>query len=117
MAHRRPIVTVLALALAIMIAPPAWAASPPASAASPKAVLETFFGRANAILRSADPERGPEEPRRAIRALVNEMFDYQDAAARALGPAWQSRTPGQQAEFVRLFADFEIGRASCRERV
>jgi phospholipid transport system substrate-binding protein len=90
---------VLTVAPGIAIAQPAWGASP-------TEVLETFFGGANAILRSADPERGTEAPRHAIRALVNEIFDYQDAAARALGPAWQSRTPSQQAEFVRLFADF-----------
>jgi phospholipid transport system substrate-binding protein len=69
-------------------------------------VLETFFGGANAILRSADAESGIEAPREAIRGLVNEIFDYRDAAARALGPVWQSRTPSQQTEFVRLFADF-----------
>jgi len=99
MARRKPMVSVLAVALGIAIAQPAWAASP-------TEVLEAFFGRANAILRSADTESGTEAPRQAIRALVNEVFDYRDAAARALGPAWQSRTPAQQAEFVRLFADF-----------
>jgi len=99
MAHRKPMVSVLAVALGIAFAQPAWAASP-------TEVLEAFFGRANAILRSADTESGTEAPRQAIRALVNEVFDYRDAAARALGPAWQSRTPAQQAEFVRLFADF-----------
>jgi phospholipid transport system substrate-binding protein len=99
MSHRKSMVLVLAVALGIAIAQPAWGAPP-------KEVLETFFGGANAILRSADAERGTEAPRQAIRALVNEIFDYRDAAARALGPAWQSRTPSQQAEFVRLFADF-----------
>lgn len=92
-------VLVLAVALGIVTAQPS-------QAASPKEELETFFGSANAILRSADAERGAKAPRQAIRALVNEIFDYRDAAARALGPAWQSRTPAQQAEFVRLFADF-----------
>jgi len=99
MTHRKSLVSVLAVALGIVIAQPAWGASP-------KEVLETFFGGANAILRSADAERGTEAPRQAIRALVNEIFAYRDAAARALGPAWQSRTPSQQAEFVPLFADF-----------
>src|SRR3990170_8604814 len=99
MAHRKPMVSVLAVALGIAIAQPAWAASP-------QQVLEAFFGRANAILRSADTESGTEAPRQAIRALVNDVFDYREAAARALGPAWQLRTPTQQAEFVRLFADF-----------
>jgi phospholipid transport system substrate-binding protein len=99
MSHRKFTVLVLAVALGIVVAQPAWAAAP-------REVLETFFGGANAVLRSADAERGIEAPRQAIRALVTEIFDYRDAAARALGPAWQSRTPPQQAEFVRLFADF-----------
>jgi phospholipid transport system substrate-binding protein len=99
MAHRKPMVSVLAVALGITVALPAWAASP-------TEVLEAFFGRANAILRSASRESGTEAPRQAIRELVNEVFDYQEAAARALGPAWQLRTPAQQAEFVLLFAEF-----------
>ena len=99
MSHRKSMVLVLAVALGIVIARPAWGASP-------KQVLEAFFGGANAILRSADAESETEAARQAIRALVNEIFDYRDAATRALGPAWQSRTPAQQAEFVRLFADF-----------
>jgi len=98
MIPRLSIRALLSLALGIAIVQPAWGASPTQE-------LETFFGSANAILRSADLERGTEAPRQAIRALVNEIFDYQDAAARALGPAWQSRTPAQQADFVRLFAD------------
>jgi phospholipid transport system substrate-binding protein len=102
MTHRMSLVSVLAVALAIAIAQPAWGASP-------RELLEAFFGGTNAILRSADAAGGTEAPRQAIRALVNEIFDYRDAASRALGPAWQSRTPAQQAEFVRLFADF-LGR-------
>ena len=102
MTHRKPVVSVLAVALGIAVAQPAWAASP-------RETLEAFFGGTNAILRSADAESGTEAPRRAIHALVNEIFDYRDAATRALGPAWQSRTPSQQAEFVRLFSDF-LGR-------
>ncbi len=91
--------SLVAVALGIAIAQPVWGASP-------KETLETFFGGANAVLQSADAERGTESPRQAIRALVNEIFDYRDAAARALGPAWQSRTPTQQTEFVRFFTDF-----------
>ncbi len=88
----------MALGLALAVAQPAWAATPTAT-------LRAFFQRANAVLRSADPERGPDEPRRAIRALVNEAFDFREAAALALGPVFGSRTPDEQEEFVRLFAD------------
>ena len=99
MTHRKLLASILAVALGTAIAQPA-------RAASPTQTLEAFFGGANGILQSADLERGTDAPRQAIRARVNEIFDYQDAAARALGPAWQSRTPAEQAEFVRLFADF-----------
>ena len=80
--------------------------APPASAMSPTAVMGAFFDRANAVLHGADPARGVEEPRRAIRLLVNEMFDFREAAALALGPVWRSRTPREQEEFARLFGDF-----------
>lgn len=78
----------------------------PAVAASPTEVLEAFYARANAIIRSVDPLGDLEQPRQAIRDLVNDVFDFRGAAAMALGPAWLSKTPEDQAEFVRLFGVF-----------
>ena len=78
----------------------------PAGATSPTAVLEAFFVRANAILKTVDPFGDLEKPRQAVRELVNEVFDFRGASALALGPAWLSRTPEEQDEFVRLFAVF-----------
>lgn len=78
----------------------------PARAASPTETLQTFFGSANAILQVADPLRGMDEARRAVRVLVDQVFDYQEAAELVLGPVWQTRTPVERTEFVRLFADF-----------
>ena len=98
MPRRRPMVSALTVALAVSQL--AWA--PPSWAISPAVVLEAFFSRANTVLRSVDPERGLDEPRLAILSLVNEVFDFQGAAALALGPVWQSRTLEQQKEFVRL---------------
>ena len=94
----------LAAALGLFASQLAWAQ--PSWAVSPAVVLEVFFSRANTVLRSVDPERGLDEPREAILALVNEVFDVQGAAALALGPMWQSRTLEQQKEFVRLFTGF-----------
>ena len=87
------------MALALFVASPA-------RAASPTGTLQAFFASANTILQSADPAQGLDEPRRAIRLLVDRVFDYQEAAELVLGPVWQTRTPAQQGEFVRLFADF-----------
>jgi phospholipid transport system substrate-binding protein len=78
----------------------------PARAASPTETLQGFFGSANAILATVDPMRSLDEPRRAIREIVDQVFDYQEAAELVLGPVWQTRTPDQRTEFVRLFADF-----------
>jgi len=76
----------------------------PASAASPTATVEALFARANSVLHSADPVQGIEAPRQAIRDLVNETFDFGEAARVALGSAWQSRIPEEQEAFTRLFA-------------
>ena len=78
----------------------------PAAAASPSAVLQAFFERANAILKTVDPFGNLNPPRQAIRELVNEVFDFRGASALAIGPMWFSRTPDEQEEFVRLFAVF-----------
>src|SRR5947199_87051 len=101
---RRPVrvpwacVFALALTLALVNARPA-------CASSPTATLEAFFGRANTILASVDPERGLEEPRQAIRDLVNEVFEFRGAGALVLGSVWLSRAPDDQDEFLRLFAN------------
>jgi len=92
---------VVALWLGLLWVPPAWAASP----ASPTAALQTFFGRANAIMRTVDPMRGLEEPRQAIRELVNDVIEFRAAAALALGPVWNLKRPEDQDEFVGLFAN------------
>ena len=81
-------------------------AAPAAWATSPTGTLEALFERTNAVLQSADPARGFEAPRQAIRDLVNEAFDFRSAAAVALGPVWLSRIPADQEEFTRLFAIF-----------
>src|SRR5258708_6041780 len=97
MSIRRLILPAMALALL---------AAPPADAASPTETLKSFFASANTILQSADPMRGLEAPRRSIRELVDQVFDYQEAAELVLGPVWQTGTPAERTEFVQLFADF-----------
>jgi len=89
----------LAVGLWLGIVQPAWASSPTTT-------LEVFFARTNTVLQSVQPDHGLEAPRRAIRDLVNEVFDFRAAAAVALGPVWLSRVPEDQNAFTRLFAIF-----------
>ncbi len=97
---RVPLAFVFALTLGLGLI-----AAQPACATSPTAMLEAFFERANTVLLSVDPERGPDEPRQAIRDLVNEIFEFRGAGALVLGSVWLSRVPEDQDEFVRLFAN------------
>jgi len=76
----------------------------PALAVSPTATLVSFFDQANAVVRTVDPTRDLEEPRQAIRDLVNEMIEARAASALALGATWNSRVPEDRDEFVRLFS-------------
>jgi phospholipid transport system substrate-binding protein len=44
-------------------------------------------------------------PRKAVRRIANEIFDFGETAKRSLGRHWQVRTPAEREEFVMLFAD------------
>jgi len=94
----KPRITSIVTALMLLLADHAWAGTPTER-------LRAFFDEANAIIHTADPERGPDEPRGAILVLANDVFDFREAAALALGREWPARTPQEQEEFVRLFAD------------
>ncbi|MBI4590427.1 MAG: ABC transporter substrate-binding protein [Candidatus Rokubacteria bacterium] len=58
----------------------------------------------NKILAEPETEGHPTERLIAVRKLVNDIFDFRDAAELALGREWQARTPAEQEEFVQLFA-------------
>ena len=46
-----------------------------------------------------------EERRQKIRAIANEVFDWQETGKRALARHWQGRSPQEREEFSKLFAD------------
>ena len=98
MATRRLIGPILVLALGLLVARPA-------RAATPTETVQAVFGLANTVPQAADPARGPDEFRRAMRSLADLVVDYEEAAQLALGPAWTSRTPDERAEFLGPLAD------------
>jgi phospholipid transport system substrate-binding protein len=46
-----------------------------------------------------------EARRQQIRAIADEIFDWQETGKRALARHWQARSPKEQEEFSRLFAE------------
>jgi phospholipid transport system substrate-binding protein len=43
--------------------------------------------------------------RQTLRAIADEIFDWEEMAKRSLGIHWKERTPEEKTEFVKLFAD------------
>jgi phospholipid transport system substrate-binding protein len=78
-----------------------------ASAGEPTDQLRQRIDRVIALLQ--DPKLagdGKADERRAVvRKVADEIFDFRQTAQRALGPHWRTRTPAEQDEFARLFAD------------
>ncbi len=51
-----------------------------------------------------DPSKA-QERKRLVRGAVDERFDWEEMASRALSTHWAKRTPEEKKEFVRLFSD------------
>src|SRR5438445_12321174 len=77
----------------------------PAVAGGPTDRLRTFVDRANRIILAPETDGALDERVSAVRALVTEIFDFDGAAALALGRHWEGRRPPGGAAFTRLYAD------------
>lgn len=97
-ARHHLIVAAACFALVLLGCPEVWAQSPTDT-------LRDFFAEVNKTLAEPETEGQPTERLIAVRTLVNDLFDFRDAAELALGREWQARTPAEQEEFVQLFAD------------
>jgi phospholipid transport system substrate-binding protein len=83
-----------------------------APSASPRDVVQSAVNRVVTAIQRADMESDPaaarvarEQRRLEIRRTANELFDFDEISRRALSRHWTSRSPEEQAEFVRLFTD------------
>lgn len=77
-----------------------------AAAAGALEQLQAQVARVVEILQGGNGEtgRGAADRRAALREIVSDLFDFEEMAARALGPHWQARTAAERVEFVGLFA-------------
>ena len=79
----------------------------PAHAGEPTDQLKGSIDRVLAILQDPalkQPAKA-DERRQKIRAIANEVFDWQETGKRALARHWQARSPQEREEFSKLFAD------------
>ncbi len=77
-------------------------ASQAIAAENPREVVKTGTDQVLQLLRQYP---GNTQVRREkIRAVVDEYFDFDEIAKRALGPAWNGQPPEKQQEFTRDFS-------------
>jgi len=78
-----------------------------APAASPTAEVKQAVDHALQALRdpALKPESKQPERGRLLRAIADEIFDFEEMSRRALGPHWRALTAAQHREFLRLFSD------------
>jgi phospholipid transport system substrate-binding protein len=78
-----------------------------AQAGPPTEQLKAGIDKVLAILQDPalkQPAKA-EERRQKIRAIANDVFDWQETGKRALARHWQARSPQEREEFSKLFAD------------
>jgi phospholipid transport system substrate-binding protein len=90
-----------------LIAVLALVAGSTAHAGPPTDQLKATIDRILAVVQDAalrQPGKA-DERRQKIRAIANEVFDWQETGKRALARHWQARSPQEREEFSKLFAD------------
>src|SRR5262245_4272917 len=90
-----------ALALAVLLAV-ALGLAPVAQAAEPTEQLRTDINQVYKILQTPNPSAAAQ---REAAAILDGMFDWRQMSESALRRHWAQRTPEEQEQFMRLFAD------------
>lgn len=82
------------------------AAEPGAAAVGP---TETVQGAVQQVFARQDASMvkkvSTAERRADIRKVAENLFDFQEMSRRSLGPAWDTVSPAEKREFVRLFTN------------
>jgi len=89
----------LTVAVALLCLP--WAI--PAEAGLPTDQTKATVDKVISILQQPGPKN--EGRRQQLRDTIYARFDFPEMAKRSLGPHWSRRTPEEQQEFTKVFAD------------
>jgi phospholipid transport system substrate-binding protein len=76
-------------------------------AVSPEAITRSACDRVLGILRDPALQGGQhrDERRKKLRAIADEVFDWEDMARRSLGTHWRKATLTQRTRFVHAFKE------------
>lgn len=98
-AARRILAAVLAVSVALLMAPA------PSRAGEPTDQVRSAIDRVLEILKKKDLQVKEKraERRTLLREEISKAFDFDEMAKRSLGPAWRQRNPEERKEYVTLF--------------
>ncbi|MDD5762482.1 MAG: ABC transporter substrate-binding protein, partial [bacterium] len=98
-AGRRILAAVVAVSIALLMAPA------PSRAGEPTDQVRGAIDRVLEILKKKDLQAKERRAERRIllREEISKAFDFDEMAKRSLGPAWRQRTPEERKEYVALF--------------
>jgi phospholipid transport system substrate-binding protein len=79
----------------------------PVMAGAPMDLVKTGIDRVLRVVQDPELKKPANtlERRKRIRAVANELFDWEETGKRSLARHWQTKTPQQRAEFTVLFSD------------
>ena len=95
----RPLVLVALLVVPIGLTP-----ARDAAAGTPTDQLRDRIDRVVGILDDGDLKANPTARRAALRGVTGEIFGFTEITRRALGRHWQTASPAQRDELVRLLS-------------
>ncbi len=103
--HRHGQILRFAAGFFLLIASVAYPLPIKAASSSPLQLIQSGSDRGLRIIRSSLFEGGPglQQRRDEILTIVEEYFDFNEMAKRALGRPWKDISPEEQQEFVQLF--------------
>lgn len=115
MAHRQfgtfrfGFMLLLAVCSAACVLHPLYAesAAPGTTQASPSALSEVrkTLDDVVQVIEEFPGDNNKKVRREKMREIIQPRFDFDEMAKRSLGPNWQTATPEQRDEFVKVFSD------------
>ncbi len=105
--HRDKRMVCMVVGLFLLTAVPGFVPSARADSSSPFELVRSGSDRGLRIIKSSLFEGGPglQQRRDEILRIVEEYFDFDEIAKRALGRPWKDLAPEKRQEFVRLFKE------------
>lgn len=81
------------------------AASPIDTTGNPKAIIQSALDQALAVLRNESYKSDPTVRAAKVRAVVDQVFDWEAMAKSSIGPQWRKLKQAERDAFIKVFQE------------